>query len=38
MKFQEYINRLYYEETIHELAVRNQTGGEKISYNSIMLE
>ncbi|MEE0515783.1 MAG: MarR family transcriptional regulator [Emergencia sp.] len=36
MKFQEYINRLYYEETIHELAVRNRNGGEKISYNSIM--
>lgn len=36
MKFQEYINKLYYEETIHELAMRNQSGDKKLSYNSIM--
>lgn len=35
MGFQEVVNRLYYEETIHELAMRN-SGGEKISYNTIM--
>ena len=35
MGFQELVNRLYYEETIHELAMRN-SAGEKISYNTIM--
>lgn len=36
MKFKECVNRLYYEETIHELAVRNQTVKNSLSYNSIL--
>lgn len=36
MGFHQLINRLYYEETIHELTMRNSAAGEKISYNTIM--
>lgn len=36
MTFTESVNRLYYEESIHELAMRNRRPGEKISYNTVL--
>lgn len=36
MGFFDLVNRLYYEESIHELAMCNRNAGEKISYNTIM--